>query len=368
MSRPISPSRAAAGRGRARTPASRSSTLPTIPSGRARKTARTQSSSALRGAFRNLRDAQVFALIPAGDPRPRPIQRLHHAAAEHASGMRQDQVRGGARPAAARRRKPTQPCSQVRLSELPDVATLKVDINQERIAALGLNTNDVNNTLSAAWGGRYVNDFIDRGRVKRVFVQGDAPYRSAAGGHRSMVGPKQPGRNGPLLLLCADQLGDRAGDASRFQGIQSYEIPGAAGAGQELRRCDEPDRATRRRNPRRWRRLGRPILSGAAVIRSGAVALRRLADRRIPVPGRALRKLVDPASPSCWSFPLGLVGAVFAVTLRGPAERRLSADRPADDHGAGGQERHPDGRVRRARGEGGQARDRRRDRSGADPA
>ena len=37
---------------------------------------------------------------------------------------------------------------------------------------------DVNATLSTAWGGRYVNDFIDRGRVKRVYVQGDAPYRS----------------------------------------------------------------------------------------------------------------------------------------------------------------------------------------------
>ena len=58
---------------------------------------------------------------------------------------------------------------QVRLSELPDVSTLKVSMNQERISALGLTTADVNNTLSAAWGGRYVNDFIDRGRVKRVF-------------------------------------------------------------------------------------------------------------------------------------------------------------------------------------------------------
>ena len=68
---------------------------------------------------------------------------------------------------------------QVRLAELPDVSTLKVDVNQERISALGLTTADVNSTLSAAWGGRYVNDFIDRGRVKRVYVQGDAQYRPA---------------------------------------------------------------------------------------------------------------------------------------------------------------------------------------------
>src|SRR6185312_17171096 len=63
---------------------------------------------------------------------------------------------------------------QVRLSELPDVSSLKVNVDQQRLAALGLNAGDVNSTLSTAWGGRYVNDFLDRGLVKRVYVQGDA--------------------------------------------------------------------------------------------------------------------------------------------------------------------------------------------------
>ena len=69
--------------------------------------------------------------------------------------------------------------ASVRLSELPDVASLKVDVDQQRLAALGLSAGDVNSTISTAWGGRYVNDFIDRGRVKRVYVQGDAPYRAS---------------------------------------------------------------------------------------------------------------------------------------------------------------------------------------------
>ncbi len=77
--------------------------------------------------------------------------------------------------------------AQVRLSELPDVASLKVNFDQQRLAALGLSSNDVNSTLSTAWGGRYVNDFIDRGRVKRVYVQGDAPYSCRSVGHRPMV-------------------------------------------------------------------------------------------------------------------------------------------------------------------------------------
>jgi multidrug efflux pump subunit AcrB len=42
----------------------------------------------------------------------------------------------------------------------------------------GLNVNDINQTLSTAWSGSYINDFIDRGRIKRVYLQGDAPYRS----------------------------------------------------------------------------------------------------------------------------------------------------------------------------------------------
>ena len=66
-----------------------------------------------------------------------------------------------------------------RLEGVAKVASLKVDVNQQRLAALGLNSADVNSTLSTAWGGRYVNDFVDRGRVKRVYVQSDAPYRAA---------------------------------------------------------------------------------------------------------------------------------------------------------------------------------------------
>ncbi|MFW1753112.1 multidrug efflux RND transporter permease subunit [Acinetobacter wanghuae] len=60
----------------------------------------------------------------------------------------------------------------------PDKAELKVDIDRKRAMANGLNPSAINNTLSAAWGGSYINDFIDRGRIKRVMMQGDAEYRS----------------------------------------------------------------------------------------------------------------------------------------------------------------------------------------------
>jgi len=68
--------------------------------------------------------------------------------------------------------------SSVRLSGLDDLPTLNVSFDQAKLSALGLSTSAVDSTLTAAWGGRYVNDFIDRGRVKRVYVQGEAPFRS----------------------------------------------------------------------------------------------------------------------------------------------------------------------------------------------
>jgi HAE1 family hydrophobic/amphiphilic exporter-1/multidrug efflux pump len=63
----------------------------------------------------------------------------------------------------------------VRPNSLEDAPQLKVDIDQDKAKALGLDLSSVNSTIATAWGGSYVNDFIDRGRVKRVYVQADAP-------------------------------------------------------------------------------------------------------------------------------------------------------------------------------------------------
>ncbi len=65
----------------------------------------------------------------------------------------------------------------VRLNTLADAPQLKVTMDDAQLAVFGLTENDVNSTLSAAWGGQYINDFLDRGQVKRVYIQGDAPYR-----------------------------------------------------------------------------------------------------------------------------------------------------------------------------------------------
>ncbi|WP_438480300.1 efflux RND transporter permease subunit [Oleiharenicola lentus] len=67
--------------------------------------------------------------------------------------------------------------ANVRPTGFEDTPQYKVDIDQEKASALGVSLTDINRTLSAAWGSAYVNDFIDKGRVKRVYLQADAPYR-----------------------------------------------------------------------------------------------------------------------------------------------------------------------------------------------
>ena len=67
----------------------------------------------------------------------------------------------------------------VRPNTLPDEAQYRVEIDNERARALGVSIDDINRAMSAAWGSSYVNDFIDRGRVKRVYVQGNPDSRLA---------------------------------------------------------------------------------------------------------------------------------------------------------------------------------------------
>lgn len=65
----------------------------------------------------------------------------------------------------------------VRPNGLEDVPQYKINIDNEKAAALGVSLNDINRTLQIAWGSSYVNDFIDRGRIKRVYLQSDFPHR-----------------------------------------------------------------------------------------------------------------------------------------------------------------------------------------------
>ena len=78
-----------------------------------------------------------------------------------------------------------------------------------KATALGLDMADVNSTLSVAWGGQYIDDFIDRGRVKRVMIQSDAPFRMAPEDFNKWSVRNAQGRDGAVLRVRHDLVGIR---------------------------------------------------------------------------------------------------------------------------------------------------------------
>jgi len=67
--------------------------------------------------------------------------------------------------------------AKVRPNGIDDAPQYRIEIDQQKASALGLSLADINNTLSSTWGVSYVNDFIDKGRVKKVYLQSDAAFR-----------------------------------------------------------------------------------------------------------------------------------------------------------------------------------------------
>ncbi len=204
--------------------------------------------------------------------------------------------------------------------------------------------------------------------MKRVYVQGDAALSRRA---RQDLGQwyvrSSNGEMAPFSAFATRGWAHCAEQPDALQRRPRLRVPGPGGAGRQLGRGDGRDGRLAAQIPGTERRLGR-----ARPIRSGC----RRARRRCSTPLSLLVVFLCLAALyESWSIPvavllvipLGLVGAVFAVTLRGLENDVYPADRPAHHHGPGRQERDPDDRVRRAGGEEGHAGHRRRARSRAHP-
>ena len=89
--------------------------------------------------------------------------------------------------------------AQVRPNGLDDVPQLKLDVDRGRAGSLGLSLADVNATVSAALGSAFIDQFVDRGRVKKVFIQADAPFRTRPGGSRQPLCPRLDRQHGAGL-------------------------------------------------------------------------------------------------------------------------------------------------------------------------
>ncbi|MCC9596138.1 efflux RND transporter permease subunit [Rubrivivax sp. JA1055] len=121
--------------------------------------------------------------------------------------------------------------AQVRISGLDDAPQFSIEIDDRKAGALGLSTSDINNTLSVALGGSYVNDFIDKGRVKKVYAQGDAPYRMAPDAIMQWRVRNDAGQMVPFSAFASTKWSYGAPKLERYNGMGAFEIVGEAAAG-----------------------------------------------------------------------------------------------------------------------------------------
>ena len=266
------------------------------------------------GALRGFRDAQAFVLVP---PAVRGLGQSNGFTMElqNSGGMSRDQflkVRDQLVQAAGADKRLT----GVRVGDLADNATLKIDVDPQRLAAYGLNQANVNTTLATAWGGSYVNDFIDQGRVKRVYVQGDAPFRSDPASLSQWYVRTAGGDMAPYSAFSRIGWATTPASLSRFQGVPSFEFQGQAAPGVSSGEAMNAIAELAAKIP------------GTTVAWAGSSYEERLSSGRAPLLyGLSLLVvfLCLAALYESWSIPvavllvipLGLVGAVFAVTLRG---------------------------------------------------
>ena len=222
---------------------------------------------------------------------------------------------GRAQPAAGRRGQ--EPVLQgVRPNGIEDAPQYQLDIDREKARALGVAVSDINSTLATAWGSSYVNDFIDRGRVKKVFVQGDASAH-AARGPGEMVRAQQERRHGSVLGLLVCQLDLRPAEAEPHNGSPSFNIQGQAAPGYSSGAAMQE-----------MERLAAQLPTGVGYEWTGMSFEERLSGAQAPAL-YAISLIVVflclAALYESWSIPsavmlvvpLGIIGALAATLLRG---------------------------------------------------
>jgi len=265
--------------------------------------------------FSKIRDAQVFALVPPA------VQSLGNA-----SGFDlelEDQAGLGHQKLLAAKDELIDMASKdpllanVRFNGLDDTTQLHVDVDQAKAGALGLNLNDVNNTLSAAWGGAFINNFIDRGRVKQVFVQADAPFRTSPDDIGRWFVRGATGTMAPFSAFSTWKWITGPAQLQRYNGAAAVEIQGEPA----------PGKSSGAAMAEMQKLIGKLPL-GIGYEWTGISYQERLSGAQAPaLYGISILVvfLCLAALYESWSIPasvmmvipLGVVGALLAATLRG---------------------------------------------------
>jgi multidrug efflux pump len=205
----------------------------------------------------------------------------------------------------------------VRLGTLEDTPQVQVDIDQPKASSLGLALADVNATLNAAWGGTYVNDFIDGDRVKKVFVQGEAAARSSPDDLSQWYVRGGNGTMTPFSAFATTSWTYGPQALSRFDGLPSYSLQGSAAPGVSSGAAMDE-----------MQKLASQLPPGTTSAFSGLSYQERLAGSqttRLYTISILVVFLCLAALYESWSvplsvllvIPLGVIGSVLAANLRG---------------------------------------------------
>ena len=283
-----------------------------------RKDAR-QSVKAIQGramvAFSNFKEAFVFAFAPPavlelGSASGFDFRLTDNAGLGHdALIAARDQFLGLAtqHPALA----------SVRHSGLDDTPQYQVNVDQEKASALGLSLTDINRTLTTAWGSSYVNDFIDKGRVKKVYLQADAPFRMLPE-HLSLWYVRNASAEMvPFSAFSTSEWTVGSPKLERFNGVPSVTIQGEPAEGQSSGKAMQV-----------LETLAKKLPPGVGLAWAGLSYEERLSGSQAPLLytiSLLIVFLLLAALYESWSIPvavmmivpLGIIGTLIASTLRG---------------------------------------------------
>ncbi|OHB65400.1 MAG: multidrug efflux RND transporter permease, partial [Planctomycetes bacterium RBG_13_60_9] len=181
------------------------------------------------GAFSQIRNAMIFAFAPPavvelGTAKGFDFQLLDRGGLGHANLMAaRNQLLGMAMQDPA--------LTKVRPNGLEDVPEYRIDVDWEKAGALGLPITAIHSTISAAFGSAYVNDFIQGGRVKRVYAQADAPYRMLPNDLERLYVRNAVGKMVPFSAFASGHWTSGSPKLERFNGFPSINIQGESKPG-----------------------------------------------------------------------------------------------------------------------------------------
>ncbi|WP_421222161.1 efflux RND transporter permease subunit [Aeromonas sp. 602293] len=206
---------------------------------------------------------------------------------------------------------------RVRPNGMEDTPQLDIKIDYEKALAQGLSIPDINNTLATAWGSSYVNDFVDRGRVKKVYMQADAPFRMNPEDLKLWYVRNSAGQMVPFSAFASTEWSFGSPRLERYNGVPAMEIVGEAAPGKSTGDAMAA-----------IEQMVKQLPEGVGIEWTGLSFQERQAGSQAPAL-YAISLLVVflclAALYESWSIPfsvmlvvpLGVLGAIVAATLRG---------------------------------------------------